>query len=180
MEPERKKITFILGGSRSGKSRHALLRAKPYSHKAFIATALPIDEEMKERIALHRRERDPSFITIEAPYDLGNAIATLPPVVDIAIVDCLTVWLGNLMCKHGESFQGAKELDAFFLALEHAPCSLILVSNEVGMGIIPMGPETRRFRDEAGRLNQRVAALADEVIFVFSGLPVEIKNTTHR
>ena len=178
MEQKEKKITFVLGGSRSGKSRYALFRAGPYSHKAFIATALPIDEEMQERITLHQKERDPSFRTFEAPYDLGKTIRLLPPGIDIAIVDCLTVWLGNLMYRYGDHFHEAKEMETFMSTLTRIPCSLILVSNEVGLGIIPPDPQTRRFRDEAGRLNQRVAALADEVIFVVSGLPIELKKTS--
>ncbi len=175
METERKKITFVIGGSRSGKSRHALDRAAPFGRKAFIATALPIDEEMRERISAHQQERDASYTTFEVPYDLGETILTLPSDIEIAIVDCLTVWLGNLMYKYGDHLEKAKELKTFLEALQRPPCPLILVSNEVGLGIIPPDPQTRRFRDEAGRLNQRVAELASEVIFVVSGLPVVIK-----
>ncbi len=172
---KRQKITLILGGSRSGKSRQALLAADSYPRKAFIATALPIDEEMKVRIAAHKRERDASFVTIEEPYNLGEAIRSLPVDVDVAVVDCLTVWVGNLMYRHEDQFLNSGEMDTFFDALKHPPCPLILVSNEVGLGIIPANAQSRRFRDAAGSLNQRVAALADEVIFMVSGIPLKIK-----
>jgi len=178
METKRKKITFVIGGSRSGKSRHALERASRYQQKVFIATALPIDEEMRERILRHQQERDASYTTLEAPYDLGTALLSIPPATEIAIVDCLTVWLGNLMYRYGNHLEEVKELKTFLAVLHHPPCPLILVSNEVGLGIIPPDPQTRRFRDEAGRLNQRVTELADEVIFVVSGLPLIIKPSS--
>ncbi len=170
------KIILVIGGSRSGKSRYALRRAVPFSRKAFIATALPIDEEMKERIAAHQRERDPSFATIEAPFALGDAILSLPKDIEIAVIDCLTVWLGNLMYRHGDSKMEFSEMEALFRALRHPPCPLVLVSNEVGLGIVPGDAASRRFRDAAGTLNQRVASLADEVIFMVSGLPMPLKK----
>ncbi len=175
MNTRERKVTLIVGGSRSGKSRHALHLAEPFAHKAFIATALPIDDEMKQRIVTHQQERDASFVTIEEPYTLGDAIKALPGETEIAIIDCLTVWLGNLLYKYEDSLADAEEINSFFSVLQHPPCSLILVSNEVGLGIIPADPSTRLFRDEAGSLNQRVAAVANEVIFTISGIPIKIK-----
>ncbi len=176
MSAKKKKIILVVGGCRSGKSRYALELADAYLKKVFIATALPIDEEMKHRIETHRQERDASFTTIEEPYNLGNAIASLQRDVDIAIIDCLTVWLGNLMYKYRGSLSKASEIEDFFEALQRPPCSLILVSNEVGLGIIPADSTSRHFRDEAGNLNQRVAALANQVILTVCGIPLRVKK----
>ncbi len=170
------KIIFVLGGDRSGKSRYALTRAEPYEHRSFIATALPIDTEMRQRIAAHRQERGTTFQTIEEPYDLGAAIRALPLETEVAVIDCLTVWLGNLLFKYGEELDSAEEIPCFFKVLETPPCTLVIVSNEIGLGVIPADPQTRHFRDQMGGLNQRVAALADEVVFLISGLPLRLKG----
>ncbi len=177
MKPEEeKRIIFVLGGDRSGKSRYALSRAELFSPRAFIATALPVDAEMKTRIAAHRAERGSAFRTVEAPYDLAGALKRLPPDTKVAVVDCLTVWLGNLFFKYGETLEGAGEIDAFYEALRNPPCALVIVSNEIGLGIVPADGETRRFRDMMGGVNQRVAALADEAVFMISGLPLRLKG----
>ena len=169
------RVTLITGGARSGKSRHALERAGRYDSAAFIATSIPSDDEMRQRIENHKKERDESFATIEEPVDLANAVASLPGGTKAAVIDCLTTWLGNLMHNqpNRESFP---EVNAFLKAIEAPPCDLIIVTNEVGMGIVPDNPMARRFRDIAGNINQKTAALADEVILMVRGIPTVIKE----
>jgi adenosylcobinamide kinase/adenosylcobinamide-phosphate guanylyltransferase len=171
-----KEIIMITGGSRSGKSQYALKLAQRKTRRAFIATAEPIDEEMKERIADHQQKRGDKFLTIEEPFDLGRALCSLPDNIEVAIIDCLTVWLGNLMHKYREHYFLVQEkLKSLLDILSDLPCDLIIVTNEVGMGIIPFDPFTRKFRDLAGRLNQEVAGQAHQVIFMVSGIPLTIK-----
>ncbi|HOX07865.1 MAG TPA: bifunctional adenosylcobinamide kinase/adenosylcobinamide-phosphate guanylyltransferase [Planctomycetota bacterium] len=172
------RITLITGGGRSGKSRHAmeLAMARP-APRAFIATAEPFDDEMRERIARHRRERAGAFATIEEPVDLAGALGRVPPGTTVALVDCLTIWLANVMHRRGEGAREYPEIAAFVAALKAAPCDVIAVTNEVGMGIIPTDSElSRRFRDQAGWLNQAVAQVADEVVLVVSGIPLVLKR----
>ena len=172
-----RRVVLVTGGGRSGKSRYALERAALYAgRKAFVATAEALDAEMRARIAEHRRARGPRFDTLEAPLDLAGALRRIPPGTAVAVVDCLTVWLGNLMHHHGEGPQSYPETEAFVRALGRPPCDLLVVSNEVGLGIIPDNPMARRFRDLAGWLNQEVARAADEVVLVVSGVPMTIKR----
>jgi len=172
-----RKVTLITGGARSGKSRHALVLAQAHSGKrAFVASAEPCDEEMRERIRRHREERDPSFLTIEEPLDLAKALRSLPGDVEIAVIDCLTVWLGNVMHCRGHEAGEPPELHELFALLAAPPCDLVIVTNEVGMGIVPGEPLARRFRDLAGRINQEVARRADVVILMVSGIPIIVKQ----
>lgn len=164
-------ITFITGGARSGKSRYALDLAGRYARPAFIATAEAFDEEMRDRIRRHREEREARYVTIEEPLDLAGALRRLPPQTEVAIVDCLTVWLGNLL-----HHQKIEETDAFLAVLADPPCPLVLISNEVGMGGIAMSPLGREFADRLGRLNQEVAARADRAVLIVSGLPLVLKG----
>jgi adenosylcobinamide kinase/adenosylcobinamide-phosphate guanylyltransferase len=169
------RITLITGGSRSGKSKHALERSATYLNKGFVATAEATDDEMRARIERHRRERDPSYFTIEEPVDLETALRSLPEVTEVAVVDCVTVWLGNLLHKERIEGETCPEIEAFLDMLESPPCDLILVTNEVGMGLIPADPASRRFRDIAGSINQELAKRAHEVVLTVSGVPVKIK-----
>ena len=169
-------LTLILGGARSGKSRLALQRAeatgKPVS---FIATAQAHDAEMAARIARHQAERPAHWTTIEAPLDLAGAIRAAPS--GMVVVDCLTLWLTNWLCHpEPEGWPAARAALLDALAARHGD-DLILVGNETGLGIIPLGELTRRFVDEAGWLNQDLAQLADEVVFVAAGLPLTLKGT---
>jgi adenosylcobinamide kinase/adenosylcobinamide-phosphate guanylyltransferase len=162
-------ITFVLGGARSGKSRFAenLIGAG-----AYIATAEARDSEMRARIDRHRDRRGPSWRTIEAPLDLVGALAEADRTGNPVLVDCLTLWLSNLM-EAGRDIAG--ETDGLISCLSGMRCPAVLVSNEVGQGIVPANELARRFRDQAGSLNQAVAALADRVYFVTAGIPAQLK-----
>lgn len=169
------KVTLLTGGGRSGKSAQALRLAEPFARKAFIATAEAFDDEMRARIARHKEERAEKFLTIEEPLDLAGAIRGLAGRADVVIVDCLTVWLGNLMHHRGAERSEYTEIDDLIDALSAPPCDVILVTNEVGMGIIPIDAMTRRYRDLAGIINQRAAACANTVVLMVSGIPLTVK-----
>lgn len=165
-------LTFILGGARSGKSAHAetlvTACAKPWT---YIATAQAFDGEMAERIAHHQARRGEGWQTIDAPLDLSGALERLPDGAPV-LLDCLTLWLSNHMLA-GSDLESERRRLVSALARPRGPWSV--VSNEVGLGIVPDNALARRFRDEAGRLNQEVAAVADRVLFMVSGLPMQVK-----
>jgi adenosylcobinamide kinase/adenosylcobinamide-phosphate guanylyltransferase len=167
-------ITFILGGSRSGKSSFALKRASAISGpKAFIATAQALDDEMKERIERHKLQRSPAWMTFEEHIAIPSVIGGMRNKYDVVLVDCLTLWLSNLMMNNADV---ETEIGSFLSAATACPASLFVVSNEVGMGIVPDNALARKFRDMAGTLNRRVAELADEVYLVTAGIPMKIKS----
>jgi adenosylcobinamide kinase/adenosylcobinamide-phosphate guanylyltransferase len=168
-------ITLVTGGARSGKSSYALQLALARPTRAFVATAVELDAEMAARIARHRADRGDTFVTIEEPYDLAGAIESLGDKVELALIDCLTVWLGNLIHRHGNAWP-IPEATAFMDMLADPPCDLVIVTNEVGSGIVPDNILARHYRDIAGTVNQQVAGLADEVILTVSGIPVTIKG----
>lgn len=170
--PDNASLTLVLGGARSGKSTYAesLISAKP-SPWRYIATAQAFDNEMEERIATHRARRDEHWQTVDAPHDLAQALAACPKGQPV-LVDCLTLWLSNRMLAEADIDAETRKLaDVLARPTGH----WVLVSNEVGSGIVPENALARRFRDEAGRLNQKIAALADEVVLVVAGLPVKVK-----
>lgn len=171
-----KNVTLITGGCRSGKSRYAQEAARSYRSKVFVATAEAIDDEMRERIARHKAERAESFVTVEAPIDPAKAIRALEAVPEVVVLDCLTVWLGNLLHRDGPGAETFPEVNALLDLLAAPPCDLILVGNEVGLGIVPETPLARRFRDLAGFLNQEGAKRANRVVFMVSGLPLLLKQ----
>lgn len=165
--------TFIIGGARSGKSARALALAEEMaSNRIFIATAEPGDAEMKDRIARHQRDRGDKWETVEAPVALANAITSHAEEKTVCVVDCLTLWLSNLMHAEHDIKAATSEL---CLSLEHAKGSVVLVSNELGLGLVPETTLGRQFRDEQGRLNQRIAAISNRVEFVAAGLPLMLK-----
>ncbi|TYR32529.1 bifunctional adenosylcobinamide kinase/adenosylcobinamide-phosphate guanylyltransferase [Mesorhizobium microcysteis] len=165
-------MTFVLGGARSGKSRHAekLVSAFP-APWTYIATAEAFDDEMRERIEHHRARRDSGWLTLEAPLDLADALARVADGQPV-LVDCLTLWLTNVMLAELDVEAETRRL-AETISRPRGPW--FVVSNEVGLGIVPDNALARRFRDAAGRLNQMVAARADHVLFMVAGLPMTIK-----
>ena len=196
---------FILGGQRSGKSRRAELLARdwlaqsPARKAVMIATATAWDDEMRERIARHqldRAERVPGMTTVEEPVNLGEAIHTHSKPQIIVVVDCLTLWLTNLLMPHEDAKNSSENIkkDAkkssnnrldleiqvqeatLLIAIKNAAGPVILVGNEIGLGVIPMGRETRAFVDALGRLNQEVAAVCERVTFMAAGLPLTLKG----
>ncbi len=170
--PDKGRLILVLGGARSGKSAHAEKRieAQPPTW-TYLATAQAFDAEMSERIAIHRARRDGRWSTHDVPLDLVGALDT-PEADGPVLVDCLTLWLSNQMLA-GRDVEAET---ARLVAALAAPRGLwVAVANEVGLGIVPDNALARRFRDAAGRLNQAVAAVADEVVFMVAGLPMRVK-----
>jgi adenosylcobinamide kinase/adenosylcobinamide-phosphate guanylyltransferase len=173
-------VTFILGGCRSGKSRYALETARniPSDQMIFIATSVPFDEEMRARVTRHQAERGSDWTTVEAPLQLPEAIETHghnPR--HVVLVDCLTFWINNLLMESAESSTAATKIPRLIEAIASAQCPLLLVSNEVGAGIVPENQLARIFRDAVGSMNQAVAACASRVFWVVAGIPIPVKNT---
>lgn len=166
-------LTFVLGGARSGKSRYAEAVIAALSPPwAYVATAEAGDEEMSARINAHRKRRGTDWRTIEAPRDLSAALAACGKMP--ALVDCVTLWLSNLMLADADI---ENEMQALEMTLAARTTPTILVANEVGSGIVPDYPLGRRFRDLQGILNQRIAARADRVVLMVAGLPLAVKGT---
>ena len=166
-------LSLVLGGARSGKTRRALSLAASYERKVFIATAEAFDDEMRARITQHRLERDANWTTLEAPLDLADALGALPRDGEVAVIDCLTLWLSNLMhAQRDVQLETRRLLDR----IKCVPIPIVLVSNEVGLGIVPENALARQFRDAQGRLNQDVAEAADVVEFVAAGLAMRLKG----
>lgn len=162
----------MLGGARSGKSRHAQQLAESFSQdRIFVATAQAYDDEMKDRIARHQADRDASWQTIEAPLDLPTAILTHGAAGRVLLVDCLTLWLSNLLLSDADLEAASETLLA---SMSTVAADVVLVSNEVGLGIVPDNALARRFRDAAGRLNQNVAAACIATDLVVAGIPLRI------
>lgn len=166
-------LTLVLGGARSGKSRHAeaLVTGGGPAPWTYVATAQAFDDEMRERIALHRADRMAGWETVEAPLDLAGALDVVPA-GQAVLVDCLTLWLTNLILGEHDV---AAATQAFEAALVRRAAATVLVANEVGLGIVPDNALARRFRDEAGRLNQRLARSAGRVLFLVAGIPMVVK-----
>jgi adenosylcobinamide kinase/adenosylcobinamide-phosphate guanylyltransferase len=173
-----KEIIFVIGGCRSGKSRHALETADAIAEdkKIFIATCIPHDEEMKQRVDRHQKERRRNWQTVEAPVHLAQVIVEHSRQADVLLVDCLTLWISNLMLKTEDDEKILERIPSLIQALESAVCPVVLVSNEVGTGIVPENRLSRRFRDLVGSTNQAVAEHADRVIWMVAGIPVRIKS----
>jgi adenosylcobinamide kinase / adenosylcobinamide-phosphate guanylyltransferase len=173
--PRLSPITLVLGGARSGKSLYAeRLIENAAACGTYCATAEARDEEMAERIAAHQARRGRFWRTVEAPLALPPAITAEAVAGRPLLVDCLTLWLSNLLSAGNRP---EREAGALCRALLEAAGPVVVVSNEVGMGLVPQTPLGRQFRDAAGRLNQEVAALADRVVFVAAGLPLMLKES---
>jgi adenosylcobinamide kinase / adenosylcobinamide-phosphate guanylyltransferase len=176
-------LTFVLGGARSGKSAHAeRLAAASALPVTYIATACGADAEFAARIAHHRARRPAHWRLVEAGADLALPLRESDDAGRCVLIDCLTLWLATLLCPMGEeadapSAEAANTcLSAFEAALAGARGKIIVVSNEIGLGVVPLGATTRRYVDELGRLNQRVAAVARDVTLMVAGLPVAVKR----
>ncbi len=168
-------ITLVLGGARSGKSSYAQRQAEQAAAglpPLMIATAEAFDDEMRDRIDRHREERGDGWRTREVPLDLTAALRDLTA-DDIAVVDCLTLWLSNQMLADRDV---AAAIDDLALALSSCPAAVWVVSNEVGWSLVPDNALGRRFRDEAGRLNQRVAAVADSACLIVAGMKLDLER----
>ncbi|NYF32977.1 bifunctional adenosylcobinamide kinase/adenosylcobinamide-phosphate guanylyltransferase [Sphingopyxis sp. JAI108] len=164
---------FVLGGARSGKSRYAQARAEAAgANPVFVATAEAFDDEMRERIARHRADRDMRWTTVEAPRELPAAIDAMNGEGAVVLVDCLTLWVSNLLLADANIARAGQQLCD---AIGRFEGTLILVANEVGLGIVPDNALARAFRDAAGQLNQSVAATAAEVVLVTASLPLTLK-----
>jgi adenosylcobinamide kinase/adenosylcobinamide-phosphate guanylyltransferase len=167
---------FVLGGCRSGKSSHALQLAEGMGpRRVFVATCVPHDDEMQARVDRHRRERSDAWRVLEIPIDLAEAIRSQSSTVDVMLVDCLTLWLNNLLMQTQDTQQIRRRIDDLAEAVKTAPHAVILVSNEVGAGIVPKNRLSRLYRDLAGWTNQAVAAACERVVWTIAGIPVTIK-----
>jgi adenosylcobinamide kinase / adenosylcobinamide-phosphate guanylyltransferase len=170
-------VTLVLGGARSGKSRYALQRAAHAQRVAFLATAESRDdEEMRGKIERHRAERPQHWMTIEEPLELAAAIGSVND-CDLILIDCLTLFAGKLLEVFGDDAAAiSKSVAGLCAALKAPPCSVVLVSNEVGSGVVPAFELGRRYRDLLGEINQQVAAIADHVVLMVAGLPLTLKG----
>ncbi len=170
------KITFITGGARSGKSGFAERLAHELEGKrAYIATAQALDPEMAARIEQHRKDRSKAWDTYEEPLAVAELLRKLGAKYDVALLDCLTLWLSNLIAHTADGEVISARSEELVAAMSGFKGALFIVSNEVGLGIVPDNPLARQFRDFAGMLNQKVAQVADEVYFTASGIPIKIK-----
>lgn len=169
-------VTLVLGGARSGKSSYAekLVTAQA-TRWIYLATATAGDSEMEVRIRQHQQRRGDGWQTVEEPVDLAASLHRLSSADSVILVDCLTLWLSNLLHLNMDVMLETKRVIA---CLSDLPGRVVLVTNEVGLGIVPENALARRFRDDAGRLNQAVAAAADAVVFVAAGLPLYLKSPT--
>ncbi len=170
------KLTFIVGGARSGKSTLALEIAKKYKRVAFVATCQPLDKEMQYRIKLHKESRPKNWDTFEEPVNLDKLFLEMKSKYDCVIIDCLTLLVSNLMMKKKTLGEILEQVGQMITVLKAKNLKAIIVSNEVGLGIVPDNKLARDFRDIAGKVNQLVAKKSNEVFFTVSGIPMKIKG----
>ena len=171
------KITLILGGARSGKSQFALkLAQKTARSVVFIATATVSDREMRRRIKLHRKNRPSYWKTIEEPKKLSFLVKRISKKTDLIIIDCMTIFISNLILEGKSDYSIQNEVNSALRTIRKSGFNSLIVSNEVGMGIVPDNPLARRFRDLAGKINQSIAAASDEAYLMVSGLPLKLKG----
>jgi len=167
--------TLVLGGARSGKSSFAESLAKNFNAVTYVATAVAVDQEIEKRIERHKSNRPKHWQTIEAPIHLGHALlAEMNNEPDCILIDCLTFWVNN--CLYNSYDTWLREKKVFIEALAQINCEVIMVSNEVGTGITPIGKETREFVDEIGWAHQELAQLVDLVVYVVAGIPQILKG----
>lgn len=172
-----KKFIFILGGARSGKSTYAVNLAKSYGKRiVFIATCIPGDSEMKQRIKLHKKSRPATWRVIEEPINIDSTLAKVKARCDAILIDCLGLFISNLMAAETNDRTIQRKVWRMIKEIKKRSTDVIVVSNEVGMGIVPDNPTARRFRDLLGRANQVFAQNADTVIMMHAGIPTIIKG----
>ena len=171
-------LTLVIGGCRSGKSTYALQTAENQNgdKKIFIATCLPQDEEMAQRVDRHQKERGQHWTTIEEPLYLAEVISEHGPNADVMLIDCLTLWVSNLLMKTADENKWEEIVSKLINALKTAACPLVVVSNEVGTGIVPENKLARQYRDIIGFVNQAVAKIAGKVVWMVAGIPVVVKG----
>ena len=175
--------TLVVGGCKSGKSRYALELADDIAadtssvdSKIFLATSVPADSEMEDRVAAHKKERGDNWLTIEEPVFIAETIKEYSAKADVILVDCLTLWISNLLYKGFDKGKIIGYIQQLVESLDNAECSVILVSNEVGAGIVPENKLARLFRDIAGITNQAIAKAVTRVVWTIAGIPVNIKQ----
>ena len=183
-------LHLILGGQRSGKSAYAeyltseWFKCEPLSSALMLATAKGFDEEMKLRILRHQQDRLlklPQMKLIEEPINIAECVSEQSSAKNLIVIDCITVWLTNLLMPHPSmvhgTFKDASSLvDDFFTAIEHASGPVVMISNEIGLGVIPLGQDVRHYVDQLGRLNQRLARICGQVTLMVSGIPMSLKS----
>jgi adenosylcobinamide kinase / adenosylcobinamide-phosphate guanylyltransferase len=180
MEIHPRRVTLVLGGARSGKSRYAQTLASCYRRVTFLATARPSDREMRDRIAAHRRERPASWKTVEAPLDLYKTITSESRKADLLLVDCLTLFAANTLSQRRKASNARFVTEQLCQAIRSSQASVIVVSNEVGSGIVPAYRSGRIYRDLLGEMNQEIAKIADKVVLMIAGIPLTVKDTAER
>ena len=172
-----KTVTLVLGGVRSGKSRYGQTLAERADSVGFIATAQPVDDEMRRKIERHRADRSAAWPTFEEPVAIDHIVREQSRNFDLLLIDCLTLYVSNLMTKAACDVAAIDHhIDNLCAAIEAAACSVVMISNEVGSGIVPAFASGRLFRDLLGETNQRMARLSDHVIFMVAGLPSALKG----
>jgi adenosyl cobinamide kinase/adenosyl cobinamide phosphate guanylyltransferase len=170
--------TLVTGGCRSGKSTFALEQARDYRKKVFIATATGGDEEMKKRIKVHKKTRGPGWRTLEEPFELSRALKKAGT-ADFVVIDCLTLWLSNLLCRGDSPKAIEKKVESLAREILKARARVVIVTNEVGSGIVPENELARNFRDLAGLANQRLGQACNQVVLMVAGLPFIVKKGKH-
>lgn len=172
-----KKLILITGGCRSGKSQFALDYANRHFHKKlYLATCEALDEEMVKRIEHHKKRRGLDWQTVEEPIKIAEAIRQHENAIEVILLDCITLWLSNLLMRQESDHEIMNEVSRLMDTVKQGQTSFIFVSNEVGMGIVPVDPLGRRFRDLSGMANQKIAEVAHTVIFIVSGIPIFLKG----
>jgi len=171
-----KKTILVTGGCRSGKSRFALDYAdRHFTNRLYLATGQALDEEMKERIKAHQRQRGQDWRTVEEPLNIAGAIDQEAATAGVILIDCITMWVSNMLLRDMPEEEIMHSVGALAEKIHKPLCSFILVTNEVGAGIVPENRLARRFRDLSGMVNQKLAACADKVYWLVAGIPVKIK-----
>jgi adenosylcobinamide kinase / adenosylcobinamide-phosphate guanylyltransferase len=170
-------VTLVLGGARSGKSRYAQQLAEQSQRVVFVATAKASDDEMHAKIERHKADRPKDWLSVEEPLELPKVLAEHEIVCDMIVVDCLTIFVANLMEAEGKNSAAIdRRIEGLCEALRTVQCNVVLVSNEVGSGVHPVSPLGRAYRDLLGEINQRIARVADDVVLMVAGLPLALKG----